>query len=162
MARGRKPQATATKKLKGSFDRHPERRNHHEPKLESARPVKTELIAGNQKLSEYWDSFCDELESMGVLTTADRWILEQVCITYADIADAHRIREKDGKLVAGAKGGEVKHPVSVDYHKSKDAFHKLLAELGLTPSARTRLVAAPKEENDPFMDFLNKRKNEKN
>ena len=42
----------------------------------------------------------------------------------------------------------------MDWHKTMDRRLKLLPELGLTASGRTRLMVVIEDENDPLVEFF--------
>ena len=137
MGRGRKPLATALKEQNGAFQKDPQRRNHQEPKPEAGRPDKPKDL--DHLASKIWDKACDELEALKVLTKADGAIVEH----YARNASVMKQSQKDGP------------DQSVTWHKCMDRHMKIMSEMGLTMSARTRLKVAT-DEVDMFEEFMKK------
>ena len=55
------------------------------------------------------------------------------------------------------KGNSSQSPEAQQVHKYAEKLIKLMAELGLTPSSRSRLRVEGKQEEDPFAEFLKRR-----
>ena len=153
MGRGRKPQSTAAKEAKGSFDRHPERRNHNEPKPKEGRPERPLTIDGDEVACLKWEQVLKLLEGMHLLTTADGDLIESYCINESMLRSASESIKEHGTMMV-EDGKYKKNPDCVEWNKAMDRRTKLQAELGLTPSARTRLTAISKDEDDVFAKFM--------
>jgi len=100
---------------------------------------------------------------MGMLTKADSDLMEAYCVTYSGYRQALTSVTKTGQVLVlksdGGKSVEVRrNPYSVELHKYMDRLTKLLAEMGLTPSARSR-VSAVEEPTDVLMEFIRASKN---
>lgn len=135
MVKGRKPLATAIKRESGAFKKDPQRENKHEPEPKTGYPQKPAHIASNPKASGYWDHACGQLAEMDLLTKADRSLLEV-------FSEAMSIRQQ--------AFAELEMRV---WKQAADTCIKVAAELGLTPSARSRLVVKSKEEEDAFTQW---------
>lgn len=95
-----------------------------------------------------WRRITPELNRVGVLCKVDRAALAAYCQAFAELADATRMLEKEGRVIespvfskAGELVGHVKklHPA---VKLQRDAFARVkqfLGEFGLTPSSRVRL-----------------------
>ena len=138
MARGRKPIASAIKERTGAFKKDPQRRNKQEPKPKSGRPEKPEGMSVLEQAC--WERTCAELERLNVLTVADRDVVYMYAVNEAAMISAYD------------RGNPIQ---STTWHKCFDRQIKLMGELGLSTSARSRLKANVNEE-DPLMEFLRK------
>lgn len=178
MPRGRKPKPTVLKELAGNPGRRP--LNENEPVPSGALPDPPAYLRSSEKRA--WKIVSEEMKE--VLTAADQFILESFCVAYAMKVGAARDIHKYGSLVpmpvqAGDKAQQLALNIAVDElgEKLPPAMRvqnpsvsiwknavtleiKLAAELGLTPSARSRLKSELKEpddvEDDLFGDVENK------
>ena len=69
--------------------------------------------------------------------------------TWAKWVQAELAVRSEGLIV---KGRENQNQKIAD--KAADRLYRLGGEFGLNPSSRTKLSAAPKDESDPFLDWL--------
>jgi phage terminase small subunit len=132
MVRGRKPLATAAHRASGAYKKHPERENKHEPKVTEGMPNKPSHIASDAVASGYWDHVVSQLADMKMLAKADKSVIENLCEAMAMKRNAYECMDYSLSIKASslAKG--------------------YLIELGLTPSARSRLVVKEPEIEDAF------------
>src|SRR5690606_20560473 len=94
--------------------------------------------------SKAWDDLVDILDQMKILTQADGQLLELYAVSYSQYRQALDNMNKTGKVLITktAKCTQVRrNPFAVEFHKYRDALNKMLTELGLTPSARSRIHA---------------------
>jgi len=139
--RGRKPKPTNLKILEGSFIKNPQRRNTSEPEAPDKLPrCPSHLDAAGKKK---WRETLAILKEMNIASTAYADLLELYADTYSRWRDA---REKVLKVgiatVTKDTDGNVtirRNPFETAMHKYRDALVKIEAELGLTPSAKSRL-----------------------
>jgi phage terminase small subunit len=117
---GRKPTPSNLVALRGNPGKR--RPRNRAPTPAAGTPDKPPWVARSKIASEAWDSIVPQLETMGVLTQADELALEVLVGVYADWR-----RKRTAALAA--------------------RFQSLLAEFGLTPSARTRLHVPGKKES---------------
>ena len=132
MVKGRKPLATAAKRDNGSFKKNPARENKREPIPAEGAPSKPEHIANDLVANSYWDHAVAQLTEMKLISKADRSVLEK----FAEAMAFSRQAFKDRDIA--------------EWTKATNACRLLMVELGLTPSARSRLVVRDKEEEDDF------------
>jgi len=152
--RGRKPLPTATKEATGAFVKDPQRRNTQEPKPIAGRPTCPEHIASDAIAKACWIATCDTLEAMSILTQADQSVLALYCSTYAQWRWlAEYVKEGNVREIS-EKGGVTTSPEAQQVHKYADRLVKLMAELGLTPSARSRIRVVGDEPQDAFTEWL--------
>jgi len=135
MVKGRKPLSSAVKRESGAFKKNPQRENKHEPDLKLGYPSKPPHVASNPKASGYWDHACSQLAEMNLLTKADRSLLEV-------FSEAMAVRQQAFIELD-----------MITWKKAADTCVRVAAELGLTPSARSRLVVKSKEEEDAFTQW---------
>ena len=112
--------------LKGTFrkDRHGDPKK--KPKLKTQLPETPDWLTSSA-LKE-WKRICKVLEKAGVLTEADQTVLSQYCLLVSEL------QEKLEDFSA------VKHT----------QLRLCQIELGLTPSARSRITVEPNDEGDEF------------
>lgn len=134
--------------MDGSAKKDPQRVNRNEPQPSKGAPVKPKHLQGFA--SEAWDVLVNQLDDMGILTQADGSILELYSITYQLYREALERIQQLGQVLVTKKGGDVeirRNPFSVELHKHRDSMNKMLAELGLTPTARTKISVSPKVDD---------------
>lgn len=83
-----------------------------------------------------------------VLTVADLGALENYCIAFGTMRELHRLLQVEGHVLPSGK----RHPASTALIQAQQMQLRAAAELGLTPSARSR--AALGELPDEDEDFL--------
>lgn len=155
MVRGRKPKPSAVKERSGALRKNPQRRNKEEPKPTLGAPRKPAMVEADQIASQEWDSLCDWLDDMGILAKADRALMISYVTTYSEWRKYFIHVRDHGVSVPTATGGVTTSPETHQYNKLSDRLLKLLVELGLTPSARSRLKATePKDDDDPFASLV--------
>lgn len=154
--RGRKPKATAVKEASGAFVKDPQRRNEAEPQLDMKAPEQPESINGDQVAEKMWAHLVHILTEMRVITEADSQLMEAYCLTYSRIMEDEAAIRVEGNVIETERGPK-RNPRAVNLNANRAAQLKMLAEMGLTPSSRTRLKAVPKEEEDIFATLLKQR-----
>lgn len=143
---GVKPLPTAVKDARGTFVKDPKRKNHFEPEPSAGYPKKPDTVKKDPISDAFWDRACATLDDMNVLTTADTDVLESYALNEAQLRKAYeRMNAEEWKN---------RSPAMVHWNKCMDRRLKLMAELGLTPSSRTRLTAAPKKKESSVEDFI--------
>lgn len=162
MVRGRKPLPTAMKDASGAHEKNPQRRNSTEPVAQRGIPPIPESIADDEVASKCWQSVCATLNEMGILTIADASVMELYCVTYSQWRCLANVVKDGNCSTFTPSGGVTTLPEANQVHKYAGTLLRLMAELGLTPSSRSRIHATPKEEDDPFTDFLKRRMETKN
>jgi P27 family predicted phage terminase small subunit len=155
--RGRKPKATATKEASGAFRKNPQRKNKAEPLPKRGWPVKPPHIAECEIASPQWDGLCKTLDEMNILTVADQSLLALYCQTYAEWMKLQRHVKEHGCSIMNDKGNVSQSPEAVQVHRYADRLLKMMAELGLTPSSRSRIkVPEQSDDDDPFTELLSR------
>ena len=153
---GRKPKPTKLKVLHGNPGgrKLPKR----EPQPKAGIPKPPAWIEPGSEAMRVWDEFATELDSMRVLTLADRAALAALVSAYVDWREACVEVEREGLTYAsvGAGGGYLIRPQPAVAIRSDSwkRYKSMLAEFGLTPSARTRVSANPHDKASPLAEFL--------
>jgi P27 family predicted phage terminase small subunit len=147
--RGRKPTPTAIKLLKG-YRR--DRVNSDEPPATPARPdVPPGLDAvGRQQFARV----CDLLEPLRILSKADGPIVALYAHHFSRWRAAEAQVRKLGLLLDGARGTKIANPAVRIAHEAAAAMARLLVELGMSPSARSRIRATPAAPADTLDTFI--------
>ena len=134
---GRKPKPTALKILEGN----PGKRqlNTKEPKPRKKAPKCPGWLNGEAK--KEWRRLGKELEDLGLLTNIDMAAFAGYCQAFARWKEAEEFISKHGTIVKTPSGYWQQVPqVSIAQTYLK-IMQKLCEQFGLTPSARSRIVA---------------------
>lgn len=102
--------------------------------------------------AQEWRRVVPVLDAMGVLSTLDRAVLSDYCVTWAQIVRIERSLEADAAVVPGRAdiGGTVRHPLWSVLNQLRQRLHKSCDLLGLAPAPRGR-IEMPEQpiEDDP-------------
>lgn len=106
---------------------------------------------------EAWNYAAPVLDEMGVLTVADAMVLEGLCESYSNLRDARALLAKEGRTYQSQTrdGGyrTYTHPAVAMEQDADRRFRMWLAEVGMTPAARSRVSAKAKESGSAWDDF---------
>lgn len=141
-AKGRKPKPTAVKILEGN----PGKRqlNMHEPKYAQKRPPKAPDWL-EEEAQEEWKRLARPLFEMGVFTDLDIAVFAAYCQAYARWREAEEFISQHGSIVKTKSGYWQQVPQVSIAHSNQKIMMQAAAEFGLTPSARSRLIAGSTE-----------------
>jgi P27 family predicted phage terminase small subunit len=160
MVRGRKPLSQEAKEASGSFEKHPERRNHAAPRVVYGIPTVPSTIEADPIAKAKWDHLCLQLHRAGILATIDSDLVESYCVTYSLYRKALASVQAEGATVTKGNGDVMRNPACIELSGCMARMAKLMTELGLTPSARSRIIAAPKDDGpDPFDELMDRMAN---
>lgn len=150
--RGRKPKPTAVKVLEGNPGKR--KLNDAEIKLKQDKPPKCPDWL-EKEAKEEWKRLAKNLFSLGVLTDLDVTTFASYCQAYARWREAEEFISQHGTLVKTPSGYWQQVPQVSIAHQNQKIMMQAAAEFGLTPSARSRIIAgdAKKAEVDE-MEFL--------
>ena len=154
MVKGRKPLANAVKEASGAFVKHPERRNADEPKPKLGRPRIPDAVEDDPTAKSRWHWVCDQLESMNLLAVTDQGLIAGYCLDYSMMLALWEVIKGGQVSDMDEKGRTKLKPEANQFHTYSDRILKREAELGLTPSSRSRLKAPQSEEEDEFAQWL--------
>lgn len=88
-----------------------------------------------------WERVCDELDAAGRLDRADRAVLTLYAQTWEIYQQAMRAVSSHGAVVKWPNGTPGASPFYKVSRETAFQLQKLLADLGLTPAARTKVKA---------------------
>ena len=151
--RGPKPQPTKIKILRGNPGQRP--LNAREPTLALATPTPPDWLGDEAR--EKWDEVAAELAQMGVLTSVDADVLALYSVTWTEWKAASLAIRDHGLTVRTPRGEERTSPYVLIGNKALMQLRALAAELGLTPSSRSRVqtsTSAPPPASSKWAGIL--------
>lgn len=153
--KGRKPDPTVIRLVKGNRQKKPLPKNEPKPVMpeqlmepkcflgEDAEAVMTPTT------ERVWEHIAPELHSAGILTRLDYPAAIAMCRYLADWIDDLRIIQKTGRWGRGEDGKLYLIPMVRAARQSFELAASLMSSFGMTPSDRTRVhVALQKATND--------------
>lgn len=149
----RKPKPTADKRRRGN----PGKRKlpESEPQFETAIPDPPSYLT-DAALVE-WTRVTEELAAKNVITRVDMAVVAIYCQAQADLDELEKeSRKPEYKRYLKTKGKDYvyKHPIFADVKDLREQVRKYAAELGITPSSRTKVrTLAPVRPADPKKDM---------
>ena len=142
--RGRKPKPTGLKVLEGNPGKRPI--NFAEPHPEKKLPDCPEWLENEAKAE--WKRLAVSLYNLGLLTELDMAAFASYCQAYARWKEAEEFISQHGSIVKTKTGYWQQVPqVSIAQTYLK-IMNKAAAEFGLTPSARSRIIAGNTKAED--------------
>jgi P27 family predicted phage terminase small subunit len=151
--RGRKPLPSNVVRLRGNPGKR--RLNDAEPRPVSKAP-ECPACLGDEARKE-WQRLSKELAELGLLTGLDRGMLAAYCQAHALWVEAVASIGRYGTMIKSPNGYPMQSPYVAVANKQVDIMVRIAAELGMTPSSRTRIRVGPKAPEDPFEAFLQHR-----
>ncbi len=146
--RGPAPKPTALRVLEGNLGKRP--LNPHEPKPRKAVPRCPEHL--DERARKEWRRLVPVLQRMGVLTEADGLALANLCQTYSTLIRAQEKLNESGILYQTPSGYVMQNPLLSVVNQRVDTITKLSREFGLTPAARTRIVAQVDDDAEDWLE----------
>ena len=160
MTRGRKPKPTHLKLIEGNPGKRPIRTGSERPA--TAMPDAPDHL--NNTARSEWDRVAHGLHALRLLEMVDRGALAAYCVTYARWVQAERAIAEMGKrdmltgglMIKTSNGNAIQNPLVGTANKAMSDLVRYAAEFGMTPSARSRIIAAPPgdHETDPAAAYL--------
>ncbi len=149
---GRKPKPTAVKKLEGNPGKR--KLNKNEPIPCKGVPSCPEWLLSEAKVE--WNRLAEIMDQMGVLTEVDRAAFAAYCQSYARWKEAQEHITSDGSTFETERGYQQQTPWVGIANTNQKLMLQAAAEFGLTPSARSRIVAgaAKNKEAEDEMEAL--------
>jgi P27 family predicted phage terminase small subunit len=151
--RGRKPLPSNVVRLRGNPGKR--RLNDAEPRPAAKAPPCPACL-GDEARKE-WQRLSKELAALGLLTGLDRNLLAAYCQAHALWVEAVSSIGRYGTMVKSPNGFPMQSPYVAVANKQVDIMVRIAAELGMTPSSRTRIRVGDKPPEDPFEAFLQDR-----
>ncbi|MEC1757388.1 phage terminase small subunit P27 family [Schinkia azotoformans] len=100
-----------------------------------------------------------ELQSSGILNNLDITILETTVDAIVRMQECKKIIDEHGLVIVKEDGVIIRNPASVIYKDYNAIFNKCCMELGLSPSARSKLavlnVKNEQDKQDPLLQVIN-------
>ncbi len=158
--RGRKPKPTRLKVIEGNPGHRPI--NGREPKPPASQPSCPAHLSPTAKAE--WKRLARTLNKIGILTQVDRAALAAYCQSYGRWVEAEKKLTETPVILKTPAGYVQPSPWLAIANKQLELMAKYMAELGLTPSARSRLAIhmptgpkpweRPWDEDDPAAEFF--------
>lgn len=148
--RGRKPKPTRLKLIAGNPGRRP--LNPAEPQIPASVPEPPPNLSA-AALAE-WHRLAPALARAGILTAFDRAALGGYCAAWGSFVDAEEALRSGGAVITGYRGSPVVNPHCRVRDRALELMARFAAELGLTPSSRSRIHATPPGDGDPADRFF--------
>ena len=147
---GRKPLPTHLKVVRGTRK---SRVNRAEAKPSAGLPSAPAHLSNDAKVE--WRRVAPELYRGGLLTIIDRSILAAYCQSYGRWRVAETVLAGEDLLVTTTHGNIIPNPLLGIANKAMADAARYAAELGMTPSSRSRVSAQPPSDpNDPGHKYL--------
>lgn len=158
MTRGRKPKPTVLKLVTNNAGKRPLNAAEPMPASRTLQPPAGLL----PEAREEWDRVADDLVASGLVTVADLASLAIYCTAYGRWVQAERLLAvlakanplTEGLTVETPNGAVIQNPLLGIRNKAAADLMKAAAELGMTPSARSRVQASARPHSDPADAFF--------
>lgn len=147
--RGRKPKPTAMKVLEGNPGKRP--LNLAEPHPEKKLPDCPDWLEDEAKAE--WERLAVPLYNLGLLTELDMAAFASYCQAYARWKEAEEFISQHGSIVKTKTGYWQQVPQISIARANQAMMLKAAAEFGLTPSARSRIIAGNTKAEDAVDDM---------
>ena len=153
--RGRKPKPTPLKLLSNNAGRRPS--NMNEPEPEAPKDLTPPAWLDELGL-EFWNSLAPQLHMMGLLSEIDLPLFTSACERWSTYRRA--IAELQKQLTRNSKAnGRVAKPEAAIAKAALDSLRAILAEFGIGPASRSRVVAKPLWGKDPVEEYKKRKFN---
>ena len=141
---GRKPKPTALKLLEGN----PGKRelNQFEPKPAGGLPICPDWLMEDAK--EEWYRLAAVMNKMGILSEVDQSAFAVYCQTWARWKEAQEHIDREGSTFETDSGQIKRNPWVAIANEWQAKLLSVCGEFGLTPSSRSRIVAANSKETE--------------
>ena len=133
--RGRKPQPTRLKVLRGNPGQR--RLNTREPKIRPGVPNPPDWLSVEAR--KKFEEVATSLAELGILTNVDGDVLTLYSEAWVEFKQATLAIREHGLTVTTSRGEEKSSPYAIVRNKALVQLRTLAAELGMSPSGRSRL-----------------------
>ncbi len=155
-ARGPKPKPTATKKAAGTLRKH--RQNAAEPVFSADGVYPPDVIANDMVALAEWNRIAPDLVRVRIVTNVDVAVLAAYCNSFARWQMAEEKLRRDGLLVEAPRTKVPMHnPYRDIARQERSDCIRFAAELGISPSARTRVKGVEAPPSSPRPGFAHLR-----
>ena len=145
--RGPVPKPNEIKRAEGNPGKRP--LNRYEPQPRLTTPKCPDHLDEHAKRE--WKRIIPILRRMKVLTEADWMALANLCQTWSTLVKAQEKLTEMGILYKSPSGYVMQSPLLAIVNQCVDTITKLSREFGLTPAARSRIIA--RAEPEPVDDL---------
>ena len=139
----RKP--TAWRRMEGN--RGKKAWNHAEPMPPEGVPDCPEHLSDEARAE--WHRLVETLVSMGVITIVDRAVLAAYCQAYGRWVEAEEKLRETPLLIKTPSGYVQQSPWLGIANRQMELMGRYMAEIGLTPASRSRVIASSMAASDP-------------
>lgn len=150
MTQGRKPTATAEKKLYGNPGKRALNNAEPEPDKLTELPEPPEWLGEHGR--EAWERNGPILLGMTLLTTADLDLFATLCQNIDIMINSSLDVKKNGYTVMGQRGW-TRNPALASFAAASSAIKSLASEFGMTPSSRAK-IKLPEDDDGWSIDNL--------
>ena len=153
MVRGRKPKPSAAHEASGAYVKNPQRRNKREPVAPTGPLEMPNWVREDDIARQCWEQTVCIIGAMKILTQADLHPVAGYC---SDFAQWFRLRAmiEQGNVSQMTEHGDKVKVEATQVHKYQDRMFKFWGEYGMTPSSRSRLIAAQAEDEEDNFEAL--------
>lgn len=104
-----------------------------------------------EEAGRLWKKLAPTLVRSVGLVGEQQVTLEEYCTAVARVRQNERALSREGMLISGAMGGQVKNPRTTVLNQYRATIRSLTGELGLSPASASR-ITRPESSNDddPF------------
>jgi P27 family predicted phage terminase small subunit len=111
---------------------------------------RTEALRARKTASTLWQKLAPTLSRSAGLVAEQQEVLVDFCVTWARIEQGERAISRDG-MIQTTERGYIRNPWSTVLNQYRAHMRSLIGELGLSPSAVTRLSRPENpDDDDPF------------
>ena len=148
---GRKPNSKAIKVLTGNPGRLGI--NKREPKLPIVKSPPPEWM--NEEAARFYEKLSTIMVRAGMMAETDETVLTMLAVSWANMRQAQKMLEKTGPVIKTPNGSLQTSPFKTQERQAIVDIIRCCAELGLSPTARTKVMAIGTGEvsDDPFDDL---------
>ena len=157
MKRGPRPKQVKLREKEGAFRGGKTKKPDELPTV-LGRPTPSILVQADELSLAIYNETCDTLQTLGILTEQDGIMIESFALNYRELALCIKDMQQNGIEAETQRGNGKSSVHTTNYHKFMATHLKLMGELGLTPSARLRMVPPERkaDSGSPVDDLLKK------
>ena len=96
-----------------------------------------------------WQRITRLLKRLRLIAKLDRAALAIYCVAWQDWTEARARIAEQGAIVKSPNGYPIVNPYHAIASQAAKQMQSLLAEFGLSPAARARMIGSPKQEKKP-------------
>lgn len=108
----------------------------------------------NHEAKREWRRVVKVLIDAGLYSEVDRAALAMYCQAWGRWVEAERELAKGQTVITGPKGGQYQNPWLSISNRAQAHLQRMIAEFGLSPAQRSRVVAMPAERERSLAEIL--------